>query len=72
MTAKDENAKYNTNENIDDEKILQLRNVQQIHVHEGAVEEEKKIEKDILKNVDVFEQVGILKRENCALLVERE
>ena len=72
MTAKDENAKYNTNENIDDEKILQLRNVQQIHVHEGAVEEEKKIEKDILKNVDVFEQVGILKREKCALLVERE
>ena len=74
MTAKDENAKYNTNENIDDEKILQLRNVQQIHVHEGAVEVEEKIEteKDILKNVNVFEQVDILKRENCALLMERE
>ena len=75
VAVRDVNDEAKTREIIDDEKILQLRNlVQQIHMHEGAVDVEGRIEaeKNECKNVDVVEQVDILKREICALLVERE
>eukprot|EP00092_Neocalanus_flemingeri_P026369 GFUD01028585.1.p1 GENE.GFUD01028585.1~~GFUD01028585.1.p1 ORF type:complete len:274 (+),score=136.09 GFUD01028585.1:57-878(+) len=61
------------NEKIDDEKILKLRNfVQQIHLEEGAKEEVVPKKDDPMKVENVWEQVDVLKREICDLLVERE
>ena len=58
---------------IDDERILQLRNlVQQLHMQDATMEDKIEDKKDNFSEISPWEQVDILKRENCVLLMERE
>ena len=74
VAPRDIPIKTEVKDKIDDQKILHLRNlVQQIHLQqEVAMEEIIETKKDEPKEVNLWEQVDLLKKENCALLVERE
>ena len=61
-------------EDIDEEHILQLRNlVQHIQMHDPVeIEEIKKPKSAAPKEINLLDQVELLKQEICSLLMERE
>ena len=71
--AGDASADAKPKEIIDDEKVLQLRNlVQKCRMQDATMEDKIEDKKDNFSEISPWEQVDILKRENCVLLMERE